>query len=283
MAFVPRRAQRVAYTSGLLLFGAAVLTAYSVQAPAIGRYLAGVVGGMMAPVQSLHQSVEAFLDTSLLRYRELSEAVELNQRLRQQVAVLQNQVTQLNEYHRENERLRGLLNMADSLTLQGPVARVIGMSSAGWSSIVTIDKGAGSGVVVGNPVVAAEGVVGRVIAVSENVAQVLPIIDPKSGADALLQQTRVRGVLEGGGSGGCSLRFVASRDVVTVGDVVVTSGFDGVFPPGLSLGRVTWVENGSKNLFQDIAVEPSADFSRIEQVMVVTATPPPAAQGPEQP
>jgi len=238
---------------------------------------------MMAPVQSLHQSVGAFLDTSLLRYRELSEAVELNQRLRQQVTVLQNQVTQLNEYHRENERLRGLLNMADSLTLQGPVARVIGMSSAGWSSIVTIDKGAGSGVVVGNPVVAAEGVVGRVIAVSENVAQVLPIIDPKSSADALLQQTRVRGVLEGGGSGGGSLRFVASRDVVTVGDVVVTSGFDGVFPPGLSLGRVTWVENASKNLFQDIAVEPSADFSRIEQVMVVTATPPPAAQGPEQP
>jgi rod shape-determining protein MreC len=175
------------------------------------------------------------------------------------------------------------LNMADSLSIEGPIARIIGMSTEGWSNVVIIDKGSDSGVVVGNPVVAADGVVGRVIATSGRAAQILPIVDPKSSADALLQQTRIRGVLEGGGSGGCSLRFVNSRDPVTVGDVVVTSGFDGVFPPGLALGRVTRIENSKRELFHQIDLEPAADFSRIEQVMVLTGRPPVVTQGPELP
>lgn len=282
MAFGSHRA-RVAYTTGLLVFCSAILTAYSVRTPAFGSWLSGFVVWITAPIQEVQSSVVGFIDSSFARFNELSEAAENNLRLRQQNASLQAQLTKLNEYQLENERLRGLLNMADSLSIEGPIARIIGMSTEGWSNVVIIDKGSDSGVVVGNPVVAADGVVGRVIATSGRAAQILPIVDPKSSADALLQQTRIRGVLEGGGSGGCSLRFVNSRDPVTVGDVVVTSGFDGVFPPGLALGRVTRIENNKGDLFHEIEIEPAADFSRIEQVMVVTGRPPVVTQGPELP
>jgi rod shape-determining protein MreC len=283
MASGSQRAQRVAYTAGLLVFCSAVLTAYSVRTPSFGSRLSGFVVGITAPILEIQSSVTGAVEASFVRFGELSAAADNNLRLRQQNASLQAQLTKLNEYKLENERLRGLLNMADSLAIGGPVARVIGMSNGGWSNVVTIDKGSDAGVVVGNPVVAADGVVGRVIATSSTAAQILPIVDPKSSADALLQQTRVRGVLEGGGLGGCSLRFVTSRDSVTVGDMIVTSGFDGVFPPGLALGRVTRIENSQQELFHRIDVEPAANFSRIEQVMVITGPAPVVTQGPEVP
>ena len=282
MAYGSHRA-RVAYTTGLLVFFSAILTAYSVRTPTFGSSLSGFVVWITAPIQEVQSSVVGFIDSSFARFNELSEAAENNLRLRQQNESLQAQLIKLNEYQLENERLRGLLNMADSLAIEGPVARVIGMSTEGWSKVVTIDKGSDAGVLVGNPVVAADGVVGRVIATSDRAAQILPIVDPKSSADGLLQQTRVRGVLEGGGLSGCSLRFVNSRDRVTVGDMIVTSGFDGVFPPGLALGRVSRIENSLKDLFHQIDVEPAADFSRIEQVMVVTGRLPVVTQGPELP
>lgn len=283
MAFVPRRAPRVTYVSGLLIFFAAVLTAYSVRTPWIGAKMAASVLGATAPLQKAHASVMGELSRIVDHYRQLSQAVEVNQQLRQQLSELRAQTAKLQEFERENERLRGLLAIVDRTELLGPVARVIGMSLAGWANVVTLDVGSENGVAVGNPVVAGEGVVGRVIAVHAQSSQVLPVIDPKSSVDALLQQSRLRGVLDGSGKDGGELRFVASREAVAVGDVVVTSGFDGVFPPGLVLGRIREVGEARQELFHRISVEPAVDMARLEQVMVVTGAPPLVMEGPPVP
>lgn len=280
MAFIPRRAPRVTYISGILLFFAAVLTAYSVKKPWMGAKMAGVVLWATAPLQNAHATVIGGVRDVVTHYRELTQATKVNHQLRQQLSVLRSQMVELQEFKHENERLRGLLNMVDRTELSGPVARVIGMSLAGWANEVTIDLGSESGVAIGNPVIAPEGVVGRVIAVSGHSSQILPLIDPKSSVDALLQESRVRGVLDGAGQRGGELRFVASRETVAIGDVVVTSGFDGVFPPGLVVGRIQEIAETRQELFHHIIVEPAVDMARLEQVMVVTGAPPAVIQGP---
>lgn len=280
MKFVPRRALRVTYTSGVLLFCAAILTAHSVKTPWVGTKMAGTLLWAMAPFEKIHASVTGQLHGVFQHYRELVQAVEVNHQLRQQLSVLRAQTAKLQEFHHENERLRGLLNMIDKTELPGVVARVIGMSLAGWTNLAAVDVGSENGVAVGNPVVSGEGVVGRVIAVSAHSSQVLPVIDSKSSVDALLQRSRVRGVFDGAGRDGGELRFVASREAVAVGDTVITSGFDGVFPPGLVLGRIKEVADSKHDLFHRIIVEPAVEMGRLEQVMVMTGAPPLVTQGP---
>lgn len=246
-----------------------------------GSWLASAVLWISAPVHEAHATIEGRIHGMLTYYRELSAAADDNKQLRHQLEVLRSHIVRLHEFERENERLRALLNMADSTVVDGPVARVIGVSAAGWAHVVTIDKGRSDGVAIGNPVVAADGVVGRVIAVTGGSSQVLPIIDPKSSVDALVQSSRARGVFEGVGLAGGTLRFVEGGESVSVGDTIVTSGFDGVFPAGLALGRVASVERAPHNLFHQLKVEPSVNLSRLEQVMVVTHVPISATQGPE--
>jgi len=143
-----------------------------------------------------------------------------------------------------------------------------------WFRSLTIDKGETDGVALDAPVMSPTGVVGRVFAVGPHAARVQVLLDRDSGAGVLVERSRVPGVVSGQVSGQSSgaedlvLEYVPERSDVAVGDVVVTSGVDGIYPKGLVVGRVRYVGKGS-GLFRDIRVEPSARFDRLEEVLVV--------------
>jgi rod shape-determining protein MreC len=122
-------------------------------------------------------------------------------------------------------------------------------------------------------VAAADGVVGRVIEVFPNAAKVLLITDPNSGVDVIVQRTRAQGIMEGRIEESCILKYVKKSDDVQVGDRIITSGLGGIFPKGLLAGKVTKVERKRPGIFQAVEVDPTADLSRLEEVLILSEEP----------
>ena len=174
-----------------------------------------------------------------------------------------------------NDRFRKLLDFRDASQPRSVAAEVIGKDPSQWYKTLIIDKGVSEGVTKGLPVVIPEGVVGQVIDASDHYAKVLLIIDSNSAVDALIQQTRAHGIIKGGSDGRCLLNYVSRKEVVNIGDAVVSSGLDGVFAKGLLIGKVTDIVRDSSGIFQDIIVTPFVDFDKIEEVLVVLSPPVP--------
>jgi len=210
---------------------------------------------------------------------------EQNRQLEDQVRRLEAQLQERSHRALEADRLRELLGLRQVLPLETVAADVVSRDGVPWFRTLTLDKGAADGVAPNAPVMSATGVVGRVIAVGPHAARVQLLLDRDSGAGALIERSRVGGVVSGqvaaadAGSGDLVLKYVPERADVKVGDVIVTSGLDRIYPKGLVIGRVLFVGQGS-GLFREIRVEPSARFERLEQVLVVHR-PPESLETPE--
>jgi rod shape-determining protein MreC len=205
-----------------------------------------------------------------------------NETLRRQLADVQ---IQLQEQRAQADRSRGLerlLELRDRLDLQTTAAEVIASGASTEFATLTIDKGAQHGLRADMAVIAPGGVVGRIIVPSPRHAKVQLLIDRDAAAGALVQRTRAQGVLIGRPKPGAQrdgllrLEKVSETADVVVGDVVVTSGIEGIFPKGFVIGRVESIrKNGPA--YEEIIVRPAVDFSSIEEVLVVL-TPPPAQE-----
>lgn len=194
----------------------------------------------------------------------LSELKAENERLQARNA-------ELEESEQTAKRLQDLLQLQDSYSLQSVGARIISGSSDSWSSTVTINIGAASGVSVGMPVVASSGVIGQIVECGATSSTVRLISDENSSVSAMIQSSRAQGMLNGSATGQLKLDLIATGQEVNVGDVVVTSGLGGVFPKGLPIGKVTSVENTPGSLYLDIVVEAFAGTENYEEVLVVTS------------
>src|SRR5439155_24980271 len=126
-----------------------------------------------------------------------------------------------------------------------------------------IGRGERDGVVRGAAVLAPAGIVGHVFQVSPNAARVLLVADHNSGVDALVQRTRARGIVQGTADGGCGLKYVKRTEDIQVGDTVVTSGLDGIFPKGLPIGKVVSVDKRGQGLFQYAEIAPRVDAEQL--------------------
>ena len=202
-------------------------------------------------------------------YFSLVETHQENMRLRRRIDLLELENSRYQEMLLANERLQKLLNFQDNTDETLLPARVIGWDSSGLFKSITIDKGKSDGLAINMPVVNAEGVVGRVVSVSPSYSQVLLITDQNSAVDGLVQRSRGRGTLRGRGSSECYFDYVIKTCDVEAGDIIVTSGMGGVFPKGLSLGKVTKIRESDYKLFKDVRVAPAVDFSKLEEVLVV--------------
>lgn len=203
-----------------------------------------------------------------------------NRRLRERVRALETEL-QLRAYRaQEAVRLRELLELQQAVPLDTLAAQVVGRDGVPWFRTLTLDKGEREGVRLGAAVISATGVVGRVFAVGPHAARVQLLLDRDSGAAAIVERSRVSGVVSGNvagpdaGSEDLALKYVPERADVAPGDVVVTSGLDRIYPKGLVIGRVRVVGDVT-GLFRDIRVEPSARFERLEEVLVLLTTPGP--------
>src|ERR1700730_6617000 len=166
-------------------------------------------------------------------------------------------------------RLQALLGFKEQYIAKTVAARVIGASGSEKSRLIYIDKGLADGVEKDMAVITADGVVGKVLLASGSAAQVLLINDRSSGVGVILDKSRLQGVVKGTATGELVLENVMTDNVVSPGELVVTSGGDQTFPKGHTLGVVMRVSPGA-DLFLNIRVKPSTNLSSLEEVLVIT-------------
>ena len=207
-------------------------------------------------------------------YVDLRDLRQENLRLQREAAVLQRRIDQLEEQALETQRLQGLLAMRETSLAKFVAARVVGKDATNWFKTILIDRGTLAGLRRNLPVVAPDGLVGRVVEVTPSTAKVQLITDPVSASGGLMQRTRVTGIVTGNLGTGLRVRYLPLLADVVVGDEVVTSGMGGVFPKGIPVGRVTAVERKSGALFQEAALQPKVDLGRLEEVLIVMDTEP---------
>jgi rod shape-determining protein MreC len=192
-----------------------------------------------------------------------------NRDLKQEIERLQIEQARLRQDAEQAHRLQLLLGFKEQFISKTVASQVIGSSGSEQSRSIYIDKGTRDGVKPDMAVITADGVVGKVLRVFKSTAQVLLINDQTSGVGAILEKTRLQGVLRGTPAGEVVLEKVMADESVEPGERVLTSGGDQIFPKGLPVGTVTKVSPGSE-LFLNIRVRPAADLSRLEEVLVVT-------------
>ncbi len=192
-----------------------------------------------------------------------------NRELRQQIEQLRIEQVRLSEDAMQARRLQALLGFKEQFISRTLPAQVIGSSGSEQSRSIYIDKGARDGLKQDMAVITADGVVGKVLRVFNGTSQVLLINDQTSGVGAILEKSRLQGVLRGTAAGEVVLENVMSDETVQPGDTVQTSGGDQIFPKGLPIGTVGKVSQGHE-LFLNIRVKPTADLSRLEEVLVIT-------------
>ena len=192
-----------------------------------------------------------------------------NRQLKEQIEQMRLEQVRLSEDAAQARRLQMILAFKEQFISKTVAAQVIGTSGSDLSRIVTIDKGENAGIGRDMAVITSDGIVGKVLFVSPNLAQVLLISDQSSGVGAILDKSRLQGVLRGTANGEVMLERVMSDEQVQPGETVLTSGGDQVFPKGLPVGTVTKVGSG-KDLFLSIRIKPAANLSKLEEVLVLT-------------
>ncbi|MGD0568898.1 MAG: rod shape-determining protein MreC [Candidatus Sulfotelmatobacter sp.] len=192
-----------------------------------------------------------------------------NRQLRDQIEQMRLEEVRLSEDATQARRLQSLLAFKEQFIAKTVAAQVIGSSGSDLSRSIYIDKGSNDGIAPDMAVITAGGIVGKVLHVYPSTSLVLMINDQSSGAGAMLEKSRLQGVLRGTPNGELMLERVMSDETVAVGETVLSSGGDQIFPKGLPVGTVSKVSVG-KEMFLNIQVKPAADLSRLEEVLVVT-------------
>ena len=206
--------------------------------------------------------------------QELGTLRQENQALRAEVADLQMESTRLQEVEAENRELRRLLGAPARQKFETVLATVIGRSSTIWRAIIVIDKGLDHGIEVNMPVIADQGLVGKVTTVSRNAAEVQLIIDLQSSVGGRGLSTRARGIVEGNMTNILKFNYVPKDSQVKKGERIVTSGYGGIYPRGILIGKVSQVEERRYDFYQQIEIVPFVDFDALEKVLIITNPPP---------
>lgn len=234
--------------------------------PANGAQHLGI--SLMSPFQYLVTRIAGGAESVWTTYFTSVLAVEENRKLRMDLAQAMEIRNRYEELERENARLKKFVNFTESVPATYVAAQVIGRDPSPWFKTIMIDKGGSDGLEKGSPVLVSEGIVGQIIKVAHNYSRVLLITDRNSAVDALVQTTRVRGMVKGNNKDTCSFVYALRKEEVVPGQMIVSSGLDQVFPKGLRIGRVLDVKKEHSQLFQDITIETSVDFDRLEEVLV---------------
>ena len=210
-------------------------------------------------------------------YVALQHVHEENEALRRQLGEAQVEIQAQRALAGRSRSLQDLLQLQNGTELKTVAAQVIGAAASPDFRTVTIDKGVLHGLQADMAVIGPKGIVGRLVVTGPRAARVQLLIDRNAAAGALIERSRAQGVVVGAADDRLRLDYVSEVSEVAVGDTVVTSGIDGIYPKGFVIGRVVSVEkNGTA--YRAISVEPAVDFSSLEDVLVIT-TPTPRSEG----
>lgn len=254
-----------------ITFLVALLYIFSLNFRPVDRmdYLQRGIVEVIAPISKSFQVTVRAVKNVYEEYLALRKTHEANAQLREQITLLQTQLTEYHEAFLENQRLRRLLDFRTAVRAEAIPARVVMHDPSGWFQTLVVDKGAQDGVRADMPVVNDEGVVGRIMDVSERYSRVVLITDPANAIDGMIERNRMRGVLAGKDANSCYLKYIRGNFDVQMGDLIITSGKDGVFPKGLRLGRIKGVRKDPVALFQTVEVEPVVRLGSLEEVLIL--------------
>jgi rod shape-determining protein MreC len=232
---------------------------------------AWVVGAVSPPERLLHGTGLGVRGV-WTNYLDLIHVRQRNKDLQAQIDQLRLEEASLSEDARQGKRLQALLGFQQKYIYKTVAAQVIGTAGTEQSRVIFIDKGSSDGLASDMPVITPDGIVGKTRDVFDHTSQVLEISDAASGAGVILQQTRIQGVLRGNSWGQPQVVNISPDDRIKAGEPVVTSGGDSIYPRGLVVGTVDRVEPEPDGTLVNVLVKPSADLSRLEEVLVITST-----------
>lgn len=201
-------------------------------------------------------------------YLDMRRAVNENLELRRKVASLTTENLKLRQSESDLRRLRSLLSYAEQFDMKTSMAQTIMLDTAGRFKSIIIDRGAADGVEVNDVVANANGLVGRVVLTTKDLAKVQLVTDNNCSVGSLVERTRRQGVVRGNGGTAVQMFDIPALADVQPGDRVLTAGIDGIYPKGIPIGTVVRAEPG-QSLFKTVAVKPAVDFGSIEEVIVI--------------
>ena len=228
---------------------------------------------IQAPVVAVSSGIAGWVAHVWKGYIWMVGARAENERLQEAVRQLSLTNSSYEQIKEENLRLRRLISLGESVPFEILGARVIARTPSFLSNVIYIDRGFRDGVRIDKPVLSGDGIIGRTVLVSRRQSQVQLITNPDASIGVMLESSRTPGVLRGTGDLLLDLSYVNNTEQVAVGEVVLSSGLDGVFPKGLVLGKVVDSRKG-KGLYRFIKVEPEVDLIRLEEVSVLLSRPP---------
>jgi rod shape-determining protein MreC len=251
----------------VVLFAQLLVMAYQLRHKQDVPLVRGAVVYVVAPIQRSLAFVVQSVRNTWEGYLYLWGTRRQNEALTAEMDILKLENQRLRTQAEQGRRLQVLFDIREQLPLPTIAAQVLSAGSAETARIILIDKGTDSGLKTDLPVLVADGVVGKVLHVFDNTAQVLLITDPYSGVAALVEGSRVHGVVKGTNRRICVMEYVQNDEEVRKGELIYTSGEDQIFPKGLPIGVIADTASGLE--FQQITVEPLARLNQLEEVLVI--------------
>ncbi len=233
------------------------------------RFPERMVVAITAPVQYSFDATVGWVGGLFRHYIFLTRTSELNDALKKERDRLHAQLAAMEEVRQENHRLRTLLELEPAFELKLLVAERFATGQSPFERTIRIDRGTEDGLKEGMAVLHPRGVVGQVMNVFGSTSDVLLLIDRISAVDVINQRSRARGILQGHAFDKLRFEYLPRESDVEVGDQIVTSGLDGVYPKGIPVGTVIEVGEETQSLFKSAAVRPYVDYLRLEEVAVV--------------
>jgi rod shape-determining protein MreC len=216
-------------------------------------------------INSLSKSVKSNILDLINTYKE-------NKRLKEQINKIMIERQSYSEIIQENKRLKQILSLKEQEPNYQTTAKIISKGYDRFLQTVIIDKGRKDGIKKDMPVITPKGLVGKIQSVRDNFSVVLLLWDPNFSVAVRLQDTRIEGIVSGTGSKYCTLKYVSPEEDIKIGEVIVTSGLDGIFPKGIPVGFIKNIKKEGIEFFLDITVSPFQDDKRLEEVIIIGNT-----------
>ena len=266
------RRNNLILTAIFLVVFSAQLMSLSVKKPQIAKVGMEAINVVISPMLKVQHEASESLKYLWTRYLWLLNVEAEKNNLEKRLSELESMNSRLLEYQNENIRLRNILHFAEDFALDGVVVNVIGSDPSNWFKTLILDKGSSDGIAPGYAVVSGNAVVGQIVSVTEKSSKIILITDISSAVDVIIQSNRMWGIVEGTGEDDLlELKYVEKRAELdlAVGDRIITSGLDGIYPKGLLVGVIHSINSKDNSLFYSINLKPAVTIKRLENLFVV--------------
>jgi rod shape-determining protein MreC len=223
---------------------------------------------IQAPIVAVSSGITGGIQRVWRNYFWTVGARAENEQLKDSVRRLSLLNNSYEEMKQENIRLRRLLTLIEANSYKTIGSRVVARTPSFLTNVIYINRGSADGVYNDAPVLSGDGIIGRTILVAKHQSQVQLITNPDASMGVIIERTRTPGVLKGSGNAWLDLDYIGNTEQVNIGDMVLSSGLDRIYPKGLPIGKVVDSQKG-KSVYRSIKVEPGVDLIRLEEVSVL--------------